>query len=60
MKTSTKNKKHKRATVEKSFLKLVILNFLIIRKDYDKPQQYPLKHPTGNDTVSFGESASFL
>ena len=29
----------------------VLLNFLNIRKDYYKPQQFPLKPPTGNDTV---------
>ena len=43
MKTSTTSKKHTRATVERSFLKLVFLDFLNIRKDYYKPQQYPLK-----------------
>ena len=59
-KTSTKSKKHTRATVQRRFLRLVFLNFLNIRKDYYKPQQYPLKPPTENDTVSFREPASFL
>ena len=53
MKTSTTRKKHKRATVAKSFFNLVFLSFLNIRKDYYKPQQFPLKPPTENDTVSF-------
>ena len=55
-----KNKKSTRATVESSFFKLVFLNFLIIRKDYYKPQQFPLKPATENDTVNFREPASFL
>ena len=59
-KASTRSKKHTRATVERSFLKLVFLNFLNIRKDYHKLQQYSLKPPTENDTVSFREPASFL
>ena len=45
-KTSETSKKHIRATVERSFFKLVFLNFLNIRKDCYKPQQYPLKPPT--------------
>ena len=60
MKTSTTSKKHTRATVERSFLNVVLLNFLNIRNDYCKRQQFPLKLPTENDTVSFSESASFL
>ena len=43
---SMTNMKHSRATVAKSFLKSVFLNFLSIRKDYYKPQHYPLKPPT--------------
>ena len=35
------------------------LNFLIISKDYYKPQQFTLKPPTENDIVSFREPASF-
>ena len=54
-KTSTTSKKHTRATTERSFLKLVFLNFLTIRKNYYKPQQYCLRPPTEIDTVSFRE-----
>ena len=43
MKISTTSKNHTKATVENSFLKLAFLNFLNIRKDNFKPQQYPLK-----------------
>ena len=57
---STASKKHTRATVERSFFNLVFLNFLNIRKDYYKLQQFPLKPPTENDTVSFRVPASFL
>ena len=53
MKTSTTRKKHKRATVANGFFNLAFLSFLNIRKDYYKPQQFPLKPPTENDTVSF-------
>ena len=54
------SKKHTTATVERSFLKQVFLNFMNIRKDYFKPHQYPLKPPTQINTVSFREPASFL
>ena len=54
------SKEYERATVEKIVLKLVFLSFLNIRKRYYKPQQYLLKPPTENDTVSFREPASFL
>ena len=60
MKASTTSKKQTRASVERSFFNLVFLNFLNIRKDYYKPQQFPLKPPTDNGTVSFREPASFL
>ena len=60
MKASMTSKKHTRATAERSLIKLVFLDFLYIRKDYYKPQQYPLKPPTENDTVSFREPVSFL
>ena len=53
-------KKHTSATVERSVLKLVFLNFLSSRKDCYKPQQYRLKPPTENDTISFRESVSFI
>ena len=59
MKTSTTSKKHTRATVERSFFNLVLLNLLNIRKDYYKPQEFPLKH-IKNDTVNFRSPASFL
>ena len=36
MKASTRSKKHKRATIERNFLKSVFLNFLNIKKDYYK------------------------
>ena len=39
---------------------MIFLNFLNIRKDYNKPQQYPLKPPTENVPVSFRENVSFL
>ena len=44
--TSTSSKKQTRATVERSFLEFVFLNFLNMRKDYYKPQRYHLKPPT--------------
>ena len=53
-------KKHTNAAAERSVLKSVFLNFLNSRKDYNKPQQYRLKPPTENDTVSFRESVSFI
>ena len=53
-------KKHTSATVERSVLKLVFLNFLSSRKDCYKLQQYRLKPPTENDTISFRESVSFI
>ena len=53
-------KKHTSATVERSVLKLVFLNFLNSRKDNYKPQQYRLKPPTENDTTGFRESVSFI
>ena len=46
--------------VERSFFNLVFLNFLNIRKDYNKPQQFPSKPSTKNDTANFREPASFL
>ena len=46
--------------IERIFFNLVFLNFLDIRKVYYKPQQFSLKPPTKNDTVSFREPASFL
>ena len=39
---------------------LVFLNFLNIRKDYYRLQQFALKPPNKNDTVSIRETASFL
>ena len=54
------SKKDTRATVERSYLKQVFLNFMNIRKNYFKPQQYPLKSPTQINAVSFREPASFL
>ena len=53
------SKKHTRATTERSLLKLVFLDFLYIRKDYYKPQQYPLKPPTENDTLALGSLYHF-
>ena len=50
------SKTQTRATVEIK----IFLNFLNIRKDYYKPQQFALKPPTENDTVSFREPALFL
>ena len=46
--------------VKRSFLYLVFLNFLNIRKDYYRLQQFALKPPNENDTVSIRETASFL
>ena len=60
MKTSTTSNKQTTATLEMSFFNLVFLNFLNVRKDYYKPQQFALMPPTENDTVSFREPASFL
>ena len=60
MKTSTTSNKQTRAMLEMSFFNLVFLNFLNVRKDYYKPQQFALKPPTENDTISFREPASFL
>ena len=57
MKTSTTSQKQTSATFEKSFFKLVFLNFLSIRKDYYKIKQFSLKPPTENDTDSFREPA---
>ena len=37
---------------------MVFLNFLNIRKDYYKPQQFVQKPPTENDTVSFRDPAT--
>ena len=54
------SKKQTGGTVGNSFLNLVFLNFLNVRKDYYKPQQFDLKSPAENDTVSFSEPASFL
>ena len=45
-KTSTASKKLTRATIERSFIKFVFSDFLNIRKNYYKPQQYPLKPHT--------------
>ena len=45
-------KKDARATVEIIFFNSVFLHLLNIRKDYCKPQQFPLKPPTENDTVN--------
>ena len=47
--------KYTRATFERSLFNLVFLNFLNIRKHFYKPQQFSLKRPTENDTVSFRE-----
>ena len=60
MKTSTASKKQTRAMVERSFFNLVFSNFLNVRKDYYKSEQFALKPPMENDTVSFREPASFL
>ena len=52
------SKKHKRATVERNFFN-IIFKFLKQQKRFLLPQQFPLKPPTENDTVSFRESTSF-
>ena len=54
------SKKHIRATCLKEFFNVIFSNFLNIRKDYYKPQQFCLKPTTENDTVSCTEPASFL
>ena len=59
-KSSTTSEKHTRTTVERSFFNFVFLNFLNIRKEYYKLQQFALEPPTQNDTVSFRELVSFL
>ena len=59
-KTSTTGKMQARETDERSFFDLVFLKFWNIRKDYYIPQQFALKSPTENDTVSFREHASYL
>ena len=45
-KTSTASKKLTRATIERSFIKFVFSDFLNIRKNYYKSQQYPLNPHT--------------
>ena len=51
------SKKQTRPTVERTFFNLVFLDFSNIKKGYYKPQQFALKRPSENDTVSFREHA---